>query len=105
MTATLLDLGDATSRNLDFSQRANVWVSYGEETITETNLLAIRRRQTARLGGQTKRKSARIARSATRHRSTWQTVQGRHAGPDTTESGFFDPRWSKIRGMSRPSMH
>ncbi len=41
---TFLDLGDATSRNLGFSHRSDVWVSYGEETITETNLPEIRRR-------------------------------------------------------------
>lgn len=44
LTFTFLELGDATSRNLGFSHRDDVWVSYGEETITETNLLAIRRR-------------------------------------------------------------
>ena len=33
-----------TSRNLEFSHCADVWVSYGEETITESNLLEIRRR-------------------------------------------------------------
>jgi len=44
MIATLLRLGDSTSRNLEFSHRPNVWVSYGEETITESNLLEIRRR-------------------------------------------------------------
>lgn len=44
MTATLLQLGDSTSRNLEFSHRYNVRVSYGEETITESNLLEIRRR-------------------------------------------------------------
>ena len=44
ITATFLELGDATSRNLEFSHRDDVWVSYGEETITETNLLEIRRR-------------------------------------------------------------
>lgn len=44
MTATLLELGDATSRNLEFSHRDDVSVSYGEETITETNLLELRRR-------------------------------------------------------------
>ncbi len=43
ITTTLLELGDATSRNLEFSHRDDVWVSYGEETITETNLLEIRR--------------------------------------------------------------
>ena len=41
---TFLELGDATSRNLEFSLRKDVFVSYGEETITETNLLEIRRR-------------------------------------------------------------
>lgn len=36
---TLLELADATSRNLDFAHRPGVRVSYGEETITETSLL------------------------------------------------------------------
>ena len=49
MTATLLELGDAASRNLEFSHRDDVWVSYGEETITETNLLEIRRRHPERV--------------------------------------------------------
>ena len=44
ITLTFLELGDATSRNLEFSHCDDVWVSYGEETITETNLLEIRRR-------------------------------------------------------------
>ena len=44
LTLTFLELGDATSRNLEFSHRGDVWVSYGEETITENNLLEIRRR-------------------------------------------------------------
>ena len=42
--ATFLELGHATSQNLEFVHRRNVRVSYGEETITETNLLEIRRR-------------------------------------------------------------
>ena len=41
---TLLELGDATSRNLGFAHREDVHVSLGEETITEHNLLEIRRR-------------------------------------------------------------
>ena len=41
---TFLELGDATSHNLKYSHRKNVHVSYGEETITESNLLEIRRR-------------------------------------------------------------
>ena len=44
ITLTFLELGDATPRNLEFSHCDDVWVSYGEETITETNLLEIRRR-------------------------------------------------------------
>ena len=44
LTCTFLELGDATSHNLEFSHCDKVWVSYGEETITETNLLEITRR-------------------------------------------------------------
>lgn len=44
IAATFVELGDATSRNLAFSQGKGVGVSFGEETITETNLLEIRRR-------------------------------------------------------------
>jgi len=44
IAATFLELGDATSHNLEFSHQADVHVSYGEETITEINLLEIRRR-------------------------------------------------------------
>jgi len=43
LTDTLKHLGDATSRNLEFSYRPDVPVSYGEETITESNLLELRR--------------------------------------------------------------
>jgi hypothetical protein len=39
----LLDLGHGTSQNLDFAYR-NDTISFGEETITEMNLLEIRRR-------------------------------------------------------------
>ena len=44
IVTTFLELGDATSRNLEFAHRPDVSVSYGEETITENNLLEIRRR-------------------------------------------------------------
>lgn len=44
LSTTLLELGNATSENLKFSHRSDVFVSYGEETITEINLLEIRRR-------------------------------------------------------------
>ena len=44
MAANFVDLGDATSHNLVYSQGEGVGVSYGEETITEINLLEIRRR-------------------------------------------------------------
>ena len=49
MTSTFLDLGDATSRNLEYSHSSNRQISYGEETITETNLLEIRRRHSDRI--------------------------------------------------------
>lgn len=41
---SLLELAHATSQNLGFAHRDDVEVSYGEETITETNLLELRRR-------------------------------------------------------------
>lgn len=44
IVTTFLELGDTTSHNLDFSHREDAFVSYGEETITENNLLEIRRR-------------------------------------------------------------
>lgn len=44
IAATFAKLGDATSRNLAYSQGEGAGVSCGEETITETNLLEIRRR-------------------------------------------------------------
>ncbi len=43
LRSTMEQLGDATSRNLEFSYRPDVPVSYGEETITESNLLELRR--------------------------------------------------------------
>ena len=41
---SLLELAHATSQNVQFAHRKDVNVSYGEETITETNLLELRRR-------------------------------------------------------------
>ena len=41
---TMKHLGDATSHNLDYSYRDDVPVSFGEETITESNLLELHRR-------------------------------------------------------------
>lgn len=49
IVTTLLELADATSHNLEFSHSPGVRVSYGEETITETNLLEIRRRYPQRI--------------------------------------------------------
>ena len=48
VVTTLLELADATSHNLDFAHRPGVRISYGEETITETNLLEITRRHPQR---------------------------------------------------------
>ena len=53
IVTTFLELGDATSRNLEFSHREEVLVSYGEETITENNLLEIRRRHPDRVHVET----------------------------------------------------
>ena len=47
IVTTFLELGDATSQNLDFSYGEDL--SYGEETITEYNLLEIRRRHRDRV--------------------------------------------------------
>ena len=44
LRAAMMELAHATSQNLEFSYRPDVPVSYGEETITESNLLEIRRR-------------------------------------------------------------
>ena len=44
LALTFLELGDTTARNLEFSHGDDVWVSYGEETITEANLLVIGQR-------------------------------------------------------------
>lgn len=44
---SLLELAHATSGNLAFAHREDVNVSYGEETITESNLLELRRRHPA----------------------------------------------------------
>ena len=49
IVTTFLELGNATSHNLEFSHSKNVFVSYGEETITENNLLEIRRRHPDRV--------------------------------------------------------
>jgi hypothetical protein len=54
---TLLQLGHSTSQNLEFAHSPHVKVSYGEETITETNLLEIRRRHPHKVTLQTFSKS------------------------------------------------
>ena len=43
VTLKFLELGDVTSRNLEFLHCDDVWRSHGEEATTETNLLEIRR--------------------------------------------------------------
>ncbi|MEY8095840.1 DUF6615 family protein [Falsihalocynthiibacter sp. S25ZX9] len=53
LTNSFLELGDATSRNLDFAYQKDVHISYGEETITETNLLELRRRHPSRISLKT----------------------------------------------------
>jgi hypothetical protein len=55
---TLLELGHNTSQNLEFAQQKGVAISFGEETITETNLLEIRRRHADQVRLQTFTKAA-----------------------------------------------
>lgn len=64
IVATFLELGDATSRNLEFSHRRDVLVSYGEETITENNLLEIRRRHPDRVHVETFSRAEEARRGA-----------------------------------------
>ena len=74
LITSLLELGDATSRNLEFSQGDDIFVSYGEETITETNLLELRRRHPVQIELETfsKRREARIG-------ADWEwRIIGRH---------------------------
>ena len=64
IVTTFLELGDATSRNLEFSHREDVLVSYGEETITENNLLEIRRRHPDRVHVETFSRAEEAQRGA-----------------------------------------
>ncbi len=61
---TLLELGHATSQNLEFAHRSGVFVSYGEETITETNLLELRRRHPTMIRLETFSKKKEAANGA-----------------------------------------
>lgn len=58
---TFLELGDAVSRNLALAHRDDCYISYGEETITETCLLEIHRRHSkiVKIKTFTKREEAR----------------------------------------------
>lgn len=53
LLSTFLELGHATSQNLEYAQTVSPKLSYGEETITETNLLEIRRRHPQQVKIQT----------------------------------------------------
>ncbi len=57
---SLLELGDAVSHNLEFAYRNDTRISYGEETITETNLLALQRRHPKRVRIQTFSKAKEV---------------------------------------------
>ncbi|MEP2260961.1 MAG: DUF6615 family protein, partial [Paracoccaceae bacterium] len=57
---SLLELGDAVSHNLEFAYRDDTRISYGEETITETNLLALQRRHPKRVRIQTFSKAKEV---------------------------------------------
>lgn len=57
---SLLELGDAVSHNLEFAYRDDTRISYGEETITESNLLALQRRHPERVRIQTFSKAKEV---------------------------------------------
>ena len=57
---SLLELGDAVSHNLEFAYRDDTRISYGEETITESNLLALQRRHPNRVRIQTFSKAKEV---------------------------------------------
>lgn len=46
---SLLELGDAVSHNLEFAYREDTRISFGEETITELNLLTLQQRHPGRV--------------------------------------------------------
>lgn len=81
---SLLELAHATSQNLGFAHCPKVHVSYGEETITETNLLELRRRHPSIITLNTfaKKKEALIGadwewRIIGRHRTFRMRVQAK----------------------------
>lgn len=58
LVPTLLELADTTSRNLAFAYQPGIAISFGEETITETNLLTLQHRHPAHIRIQTFSKPA-----------------------------------------------
>lgn len=66
---TLLELGDAVSHNLDFAYRDDTRISFGEETITETNLLTLQRKHTDYIKIQTFSKATEVENG-----SDWEWV-------------------------------
>ena len=87
ITLTFLELGDATSRNLEFSHCDDVWVSYGEETITETNLLEISRRHPGVVHVRTFPKPRRGAETAPIGNGT-SSAEGGRSRCGCRQSGF-----------------
>tara|TARA_B100000678_G_scaffold291409_1_gene308155 strand:- start:4980 stop:5927 length:948 start_codon:yes stop_codon:yes gene_type:complete len=71
---TLVDLGDAVSRNLAFSYD-NETISFGEETITEMNLLELKRRHPEQVSIRTFSKSKEALNGADWQ---WMLVGKRH---------------------------
>lgn len=49
LLSTLLELGHQTSQNLGFAQASGPGITFGEETITETNLLELKRRNPSKV--------------------------------------------------------
>ena len=100
MTPTFLELGDATSRNLEFSHCGDVWVSYGEETITETNLMETRRRHPERVRVRSFPKPLYVYSGANRSPISAQTDHSFRSNP-ISDSGAKPITFGVGTGMVR----
>jgi hypothetical protein len=94
---TLLDLGHATSQNLDFAHR-NESISFGEETITEMNLLEIRRRHPRQVQIRTFPKTQESAETGADWE--WQIIGLRHTLKMRVQAKRVNKRGS-IKGIAK----
>ena len=98
LKATLIHLGDQTSKKLEFSYQLDVPISYGEETITETNLLdlALHHPDIVHLRTFTKRKEATTGADWEWHVvGRINTLKMRVQAKRVTSDNFLKIRYSK----------